>query len=109
MDSLPCPYCGSSLPERPTFCPQCTKQVRCRACRDLLEPNARACVSCGTLVGDGNADAPTSSAGVPDRAVNRLRFEETRASRSLEVSATDEAVSSLGGALGMFLAGRLDA
>lgn len=104
MDTPACYSCGTFLSARALFCPECSRQVRCRACRALLEPNAKACVECGTSLGQGDAAAtaaPNSNA-VDGRALNRLRIEESRTTRSLQASFTDTAVESLSGPLSAF-------
>jgi hypothetical protein len=108
MSTLPtnCPSCVAELPDRGFYCPSCTAQARCKSCRELLEPGARACVECGTPVGDG---VPAGADGRPREAIapNRIRLEETRTSRSLDVSVTDAAVEHLSEPLSAFLAGGL--
>jgi hypothetical protein len=101
-----CPTCGAELPDRGFYCPSCSAQARCQTCRELLEPGARACVECGTLVGDG-ATTGTDSRQREAAAPNRIRLEETRTSRSLDVSVTDAAVEHLSEPLSAFLAGGL--
>src|SRR5450631_403090 len=48
---MDCPLCGVALAERGFFCKACAAQVRCKACRELLELDAVACVECGTRIG----------------------------------------------------------
>jgi hypothetical protein len=63
MDTIKCNQCSADLPVRGFFCPACGCQVKCKHCNDLLEPNAKACVSCGTLViGLSAALLPSTSA-----------------------------------------------
>src|SRR5262245_3199315 len=107
MEAQICPSCKSILPERAVFCPACATQVRCKACHDLLEPKAHACVSCGSLVGELAPASLGNRAGVASRAVNTLQFEETDRRRSLRAEFTDEAVGSLSGTIGLLMAGRL--
>ncbi len=90
-----CPFCASALPERAIFCPACAKPARCKSCRDVLEPDARACVSCGTLVGEGFA-AAFSATTPPPTAVNVLQFQEDKGGRSLNFRFTDEAMATVG-------------
>jgi len=62
-----------------------------------LEPNASACVSCGTLLGEGGG---TGVAGeVPHRlspAVNVLHFQEDKGGRTLNFHFTDTAMATVG-------------
>jgi hypothetical protein len=110
MSEFPCCTCGTMLPIRALFCKGCARQVRCKECGDLLEPEARACVSCGALVGvsdravqDGGSLAPSG------RTLNVLEFEESAKHRRLRTEFTDEAVKSLAGPVGMFIGIRLAA
>jgi len=90
-----CPMCGDALPDRAVFCPACAKQARCKVCRDILEPNARACVSCGTAVVEGPA-SPVSEQPYPSAAINVLHFKEDRRGRALNFSFTDAAMTTVG-------------
>ena len=109
MEAFNCPFCGTSLPLRAIFCKSCTKQVRCKTCKDLLEPDSLVCISCGTRVGEGEnlsvVKEPTKPALVSN--MNTLEFDETRSSRSLRATLTDEAVRHLSDPFGMFMAGRV--
>jgi hypothetical protein len=105
-----CFSCSTELPDRATYCPSCTIQVRCKSqdCRDILELNARACVSCGTLISDSSAITRSNPTSPLSPAVNVLTFDETSKSRSLRAHLTDTAVDSLGQALSSFITNRLD-
>ena len=105
MEMQGCWSCGRSLPERAIFCPQCAVQVRCKACRETLERNARACVACGTLVGE-SGDPPSGGAAGVGQAINTLELVETNDRRSLRVSCTDAAADSLRDTIGLLIAGR---
>lgn len=109
MEAFNCPFCNTSLPSRAIFCKSCTKQVRCKTCKDLLEPSSLVCVSCGTRVGEGEnssvAKKPTKPALISN--MNTLEFDETRSGRSLRATLTDEAVRHLSDPFGMFVAGRI--
>lgn len=107
MKADTCPTCGTSLPERAIYCPSCAKQARCKACRDILEPNARACVSCGTLLGSGDTTIQGSIASTPNPAINTIEFQETTKGRSLRASLTDIAVGNLSESFGLFMSGRI--
>lgn len=105
MDTAACYACGTRLSDRAVYCPECARQIRCQACRELLEPNAKACVVCGTFIGQGNptASATADGNGSDGRAQNRLRLEESRTNRSLDIVFTDNAVESLSDSLGSFI------
>lgn len=109
MEAFNCPFCNTSLPSRAIFCKSCTKQVRCKTCKDLLELGSLACISCGTPVGEGGnslvAEESTEPAFVSN--MNTLEFDETRRGRSLRATLTDEAVGHLSDSFGMFMAGRI--
>lgn len=103
----PCPTCGSALPERAIFCPACAKQARCKVCRDCLEPNARACVSCGTLIGEGTTNAVIEEQSPSDAAINVLHFQEDKGGRALNFRFTDAAMATVGETLVYALDNRL--
>ncbi len=109
MEAFNCPFCNTSLPSRAIFCKSCTKQVRCKTCKDLLEPDSLVCISCGTRVGEGKdisvAEELTRPALTSN--MNTLEFDETRSGRSLRATLTDEAVAHLSDPFGMFIAGRI--
>lgn len=111
-----CPKCDAALVERGSFCKSCGAQARCLNCKDVLEPEAAACVECGTLVGTKPAADASSqlSGGVggsvqasipPNR--NTITFREDRNSRDFEASLTDSSMQSLGGVFGELFATRV--
>jgi hypothetical protein len=102
---MQCPNCGSLLSERGYFCKACGSQAKCLACRELLEPEAVACVECGVRVGEKPdqlasvaAASPTSVALAPNR--NTLSYREDKNSRVCEASLTDQAMQGLGDVFG---------
>jgi predicted RNA-binding Zn-ribbon protein involved in translation (DUF1610 family) len=102
-----CYSCATSLPERGTHCPQCGIQTRCKTCRELLEPQAGACVECGARVeSPGAYNAPTTYP-LDGRSANTLELREEvsrgKRSRTLRVACTDDAVESLSPTIGMLL------
>src|SRR5258708_17302061 len=107
---MDCPLCGVALAERGFFCKACAGQVRCKSCRELLEPTAIACVECGTRIGESNRqpmslpELAVSSVQQPHR--NTLSYEETRNNRTFHASLTDTAIQGLGGVLGDFFVQR---
>lgn len=108
-----CPKCSATLVERGSFCKACGAQARCQNCKDVLEPDAVACVECGTLVGTGpatngvSATEPTSpsTALPPNR--NTITWREDRNSRDFQASLTDESMQTVGGSFGELFANRV--
>ncbi len=95
-----CPHCAELLAERGFFCKACGEQARCMKCLAVLEPQAIACVECGTRIGQpveaaNGTTAHTHSAlsATPAHNRNTLRYHEDRSSRRFEASLTDSAVS----------------
>jgi hypothetical protein len=84
-------------------------QVKCQECNALLKQSARGCIKCGTRITDNNIHKTATNGLTIRPAVNRLRFDETFKSRSLDASLTDAAVESLGNALSFVLVGRISA
>jgi len=101
-----CPLCGEALAEHGFFCKACAAQVRCKTCRELLEPAAQACVECGTKVGDAAAAPDLVITGALPAHRNTLAYEETRNSRTFHASLTDTAIQGLGEVFGDFFAPR---
>lgn len=105
MDTAICPACNAALPARGFFCPQCLTQARCKSCNELLEPNAKGCVVCGTPLGEGVVTTAAAANGAVDNhAPNMLRYEETRSGRKLEANLTDNAVQNLAEPINVILA-----
>src|SRR5438105_13785358 len=101
-----CPYCESTLASRGNFCPSCGNQARCAnaTCGDQLEADAKACVTCGTLVGHGRADGVARGLiSAPADRVNRITYSESDHSKQLDASLTNRAVESLSGTLGAMI------
>ncbi len=98
-----CQSCSNQVSERAVFCGSCSKQVRCKACNDFLEFNAQACVSCGTLIGQGD---PTIRQHVPVT-MNTFLLNENQKNRSVELCFSDTAVVNLGDILTYIGANRI--
>jgi RNA polymerase subunit RPABC4/transcription elongation factor Spt4 len=94
-----CFNCQKHLPDRGNFCPQCGIQVRCKECHDVLEPNARACVMCGTLVVERTNGIPATSIDDGNQPLNTLKIVEVAnkdgRSREVHIQATNEAVGGM--------------
>lgn len=109
MEVFDCQFCDTSLPSRAIFCGSCAKQVRCKACKDILEPDSLICISCGTPVGKDGELLVTEELVRPNQALNlnTLEFDETRKGRSLRARLTDAAVGHLSDSFSLFMAGRM--
>jgi hypothetical protein len=105
-----CPLCGEALAERGFFCKACAAQVRCKNCRELLEPAALACVECGTRVGAPRFENPGDGASLVATTIqphrNTLSYQETKNDRTFHASLTDTAMEGLGEVLGDFFVQR---
>lgn len=106
MDQVLCPSCRGKLPERGCYCPNCASQARCAVCREILEPGANACVECGALLDISNSGLAANGKLHSTPGLNRIRYEETKTSRSLDAEFTDTAVDSLSGPLASALTER---
>jgi hypothetical protein len=95
-----CPACSEPLSERGSFCKFCGGQARCLQCKELLEPAAKACVECGTLVGQGNAADGVNGAVHAEPAMpanrNTITYREDRNSRDFQASLSDNSMQSVG-------------
>ncbi len=108
MQASLCPSCGALLGPRGIFCPFCAAQARCGACKEILEPHAIACVECCTRVDQGSLQSKATDGAIHASAVNTIRLEETRTSRTLEARFTDTAVESLSTPLTAYFAGGIN-
>lgn len=102
-----CVYCESPLPERALFCSSCAKQARCKECKDLLESNAKACVICGTFVGQGDVSVSSNEINSSKQPLNTLELKETKTSRDLKVAFMTDAIAVIGDAISHILVDRL--
>jgi hypothetical protein len=107
MNDNLCYSCSTSIPDKAIFCPVCAKQVRCKNCHELLEPNARACTRCGTLLGEGGKVEPTDVSNTQNVAPNRIEYKETLKMRSLTASFTNGVGSELTETLNLLLSNRI--
>lgn len=104
---LNCVYCETPLPERAIFCSSCARQTKCKSCKDLLEPNAKACVVCGTVVGEGDVSVSAMPDASNQQALNTLELKETKTSRDLKVAFRTDAIEVIKPALNHILIERL--
>lgn len=106
-----CFYCQATLPDRAIYCPNCAAQVRCKNkdCRDFLEPQARACISCGALQTELQASSVSdASAYKNSRFVNVLELKETITSRSVKLEFSDFAIDRSSEVIGKMIDSRND-
>jgi hypothetical protein len=102
-----CPKCSATLVERGSFCKACGAQTRCLNCKDVLEPDAVACVECGTLIGQGkNGAGPVLQAEPVEAKRNSISYHEDRNSRTLTASLTDDAIGGMSESLAEFFVHR---
>jgi hypothetical protein len=105
-----CPLCSAVLAERGYYCQSCAAQVRCKACRELLEPGALACVECGTRITQPVAEGTVAAAASVQHPLeahrNTISYQETKNDRTFTASLTDTAIQGLGEALGDFFVRR---
>lgn len=94
-----CQYCESNLPERGFYCPNCSKQVRCKSCNDYLEVNANNCIMCGEDVGSKNT--------ITNPNMNSVEFSESRSGRTFKATFTDTVGSNISDTLGLLLANKV--
>lgn len=85
-----CPYCQTEiLNERYNFCAnaKCKRQVKCKSCREILEPHADICLVCGS---------PVKQIELSQNQMNQFILEEkqttTSYSRRVEAKCSDNAV-----------------
>jgi hypothetical protein len=91
-----CPKCNIALAERGSFSKVCGAQTRCLNCKDFLEPDASACVECGTLITRGKNGGGTVLQAEPiDAKRNTISYHEDRNSRTLTASLTDDAIGGM--------------
>ena len=103
-----CPSCSNEISERALYCPQCGAQAKCKVCRDMLDLNARFCVSCGTPVGEGTPVQPESAGSSrADTLHNIIEFSEDTKSRRFRAEVSDNAITSVSQPLALFLGTRI--
>ena len=103
-----CPSCKNELSERGFHCPACGAHVRCKACREILDLDARFCVTCGAAVGKPNpSHIRNSTDNTTGPAYNVIEFEENTKSRRFLAKVTDQAIDSVSNPLTLFLANRM--
>ncbi len=81
--------------------------MRCKNCLDVLEQDAKACVICGTLTGEGGEHKTTNGVASSSVAPNTIEFRETHKSRSLRATFTDEVGKDLNKTVNLLLSSRI--
>jgi hypothetical protein len=103
-----CPSCKKGLSERGFHCPACGAHVRCKACREILDLDARFCVACGVAVGETSPPhLHSNSDSTIEPVYNVIEFEEDMRSRRFRAKVTDQAIDSVSDPLTLFLARRM--
>ena len=101
METQICIYCDTIFPQKGFFCPNCSKQVRCKSCSETLEQNAKSCIYCGTSVGNGSTANDNSTKNL---VVNVIEYQETRTTRGFKASFTDTVGNSVSNAFAQIIA-----
>lgn len=94
---MECLYCNTQLPDKGYFCPNCSKQFKCKGCNALLLKDANACVFCGEEIGTKSID--------PN--MNTIEFSETKNSRNFKANFTDTVGQSISDSFGFILSNRI--
>lgn len=103
-----CPSCNNELSERALYCPICGAQAKCKVCRELLDPKANFCVSCGTPVGEGSPVQRERTNYVrAESSHNIIEFNEDAKSRHFRAEVSDTAINSVSQPLAAFLGMRI--
>lgn len=93
---MTCIYCDCPVPERGLFCPKCTKQIKCKQCKEELILDSIICIVCGEQV--GQKVIPTN--------INNIEYFESETERTFKASFTDIAVQGVSDSLKMILANK---
>src|SRR5215203_5400510 len=107
MEIQTCPLCAGAIPSKAIYCPLCTKQIHCRNCYEPLAANWRACIQCGTMIGESVAPLLGQEPTVDTHAVNTIEYHETERKRSLKAKFTNTIGNNLTKTLNLILANRL--
>lgn len=92
-----CIYCESEVSERGIFCSECTKQFRCKSCREFLEKDAKICIICGEEV-VLKISSPT---------MNTIEFTESNGKRAFKAAFTDTVGQNITETFGYFIANKI--
>lgn len=106
MNNPTCHSCQATFSERAIFCSNCPTQVRCKECRELIEPNARFCIICGAaLLAEKNEQyLAKQNISLGQQPPNTIDYRKSRSgSERLKANFTDETGRNLSGVLGQVL------
>lgn len=76
-----CIYCSEALYQNAIFCHNCGSQQKCKSCETPIVKKAKHCIGCGIAL--------STAAETSNNAVNTIKFNQTKDSRSYEVAFTD--------------------
>lgn len=95
---MSCTYCNTKLPEKGYFCPNCSKQTKCKHCNELLVANAKVCVYCGEDIVQKNSSTN----------LNTIEFSETETGRSFKAAFSDTVGQSISDSFSIILANKIN-
>lgn len=95
--TMECSNCSTPLPDKGYFCPNCSKQFKCKDCGELLLKDAKACIYCGEEVG-----VKSSATNM-----NTIEFSETKNTRNFKANFTDTVGQSISDSFGIILSNKL--
>ena len=94
---MECINCNNPLPDKGFFCPNCTKQIKCKNCSELLLKDAKACIYCGDEIGKKSTL----------HNMNTIEFSETKNSRNFKANFTDIVGENISASFGIILASKI--
>ena len=106
MNTHSCNSCQTPFSDRAIFCSNCQDQLRCKDCREILEPKAHFCILCGNplLVVSRSEGLILATSNPSDVAANKIDFRKTKSgSQRLIASFSDATSSHFSGVLGQVL------
>ncbi len=94
---IDCVYCVKPLPEVGFYCPSCSKQARCKHCKELLFKDAKICIHCGEGIGESANQGH----------LNTIHFSESENGREFKATFTDTVGQSISEAFGVILSNKI--
>lgn len=94
---MECLNCNNQLPDKGYFCPNCSKQFKCKSCNEILLKEAKACIFCGEEVGRKETTYN----------MNTIEFSETKNSRNFKANFTDTVGQSISDSFGIILSNKI--
>lgn len=95
---MDCIYCTTPLPDKAFFCPNCSKQNKCKHCSEVLVPEAKVCIYCGETIGQ---KSPSNGN------FNTIEFSESETSRTFKATFTDTVGQSISDSFGLIIANKV--